>query len=234
VTVDDDDPDRQDATPTPASIEIKAGVPSPSISMRQHGWAVWAQIAIDHEKDARLARETDPTTEHLSGLVAIAAAAFALDALYGVATSEIPVPEVDNPPRPRPLDRLVRWLKRKRRRRWSHARRVSDRLRRGVSPGKLAESWWERIRKLYATRDAVVHFREQDAAPVWHPGLESHTSPESFAWRLEAAEIAVDLMLEVLTCWADHPSERVREWADRFGPSVVSLLERRRGDQPFA
>jgi hypothetical protein len=215
VTVDDDDSDRQDATATPATIEIKVAVPSPSISIRQHGWIVWAEIAIDHEKDARLARETDPTTEHLSGLVAIAAAAFALDALYGVATSLIPIPEVDD--RSRTCSSSGS----------SRPRRVGDRLRRGVSPGKVAESWLERIKELYATRDAVVHFGEQDAAPVWHPGLQSNTSPESYAWRLEAAESAVELMFDVFTGWADHPSKYVRGWADRFGPSVASLAERR-------
>jgi hypothetical protein len=79
------DPDREDAEPTPASIEINVQIPTPRIRLTQHGWSVWAQIAIDHEKEARRARETGETTEHLPGLVAIAAAAFALDALVVVA-----------------------------------------------------------------------------------------------------------------------------------------------------
>jgi hypothetical protein len=217
----DNDPDREDATVTPATIDLTAAVPSPSISIRQHGWIVWAQIAIDHEKDARRARETGETTEHLPGLVAIAAAAFALDALYGAAKDLIPIPEADGVHEPDDCDELDNNRKRKR------ARRVAECLRRGVSPGKLGESWPKRIRELYSTRDAAVHFGEKDSDPVWHPGWQSNTSPEAVAWRLEEAESAVDLMLEVFEGWARHPSAPIREWAERFRPSVDDLLNRR-------
>ena len=67
---------------------------------------------------------------------------------------------------------------------------------------------------------------------MWHTGLESKTSPDVVAWRLEEAESAVDLMLEVFTAWAEHPSKHARGWADRFGPSVASLAERRREERP--
>lgn len=193
-------------------------LPQVQIRVTSHGWSVWGQIAIDHEHAARDAREKDLTTEHLSGLVAIAAAAFALDALYGVARRLIHVPEIDDGESPDFADE-----EHGRRR----ARHVADRLRRGVSPGRLAESWHGRVRELYRTRDQAVHFGEKDTEPVWHPGLQSNTSAESVAWRLEVAEAAVDLMLEVFTAWAKHPSPEVRKWAEMFTPSVVSLVETR-------
>ena len=186
-----------------------------NISIRQHGWIVWGQIAIDHEREARKARRSDPVYEHLPGLVAIAGAAFALDALYGVARGLIPVDEVD-----RAEDRGDEAGGKR-------ARHVADRLRRGVSPGKLVETWPARIRDLYKTRDEAVHYSERDSPPVWHPALQSNIAQQAFEYRLEAAETAIDLMLEVFEGWARHPSAPIREWAERFGPSVDDLLNRR-------
>lgn len=137
--------------------------------------------------------------------------------LYGVARVLIPVEEVDA------AENQGEEGARKR------ARHVAERLRRGVSPGKLATTWPTRIRELYKTRDAAVHYGERDSSPVWHHGLKSNVAPEAFAYRLEAVVGAVDLMLEVFEGWANHPSAPVRQWAERFGPSVRSLVDRRAG-----
>jgi hypothetical protein len=69
------------------------------------------------------------------------AAAFALDVLYGVARGLIPAQEVDE------AEECGEEEGGKR------ARHVADRLRRGVAPGRLAESWPERIRELYKMRE---------------------------------------------------------------------------------
>lgn len=62
---------------------------------------------------------------------------------------------------------------------------------------------------------------------MWHPGLSSNTAPEAVAYRLEVAEAAVSLMLEVFTGWAENPSNHVRAWASQFAPSVASLVNAR-------
>lgn len=80
-----DEAARVDAVATPATVAVRVSIPSPSVSIRQHGWVQWALIAIEHEESARRARKAEKVNEHLPGLVAIAAAAFALDALYGLA-----------------------------------------------------------------------------------------------------------------------------------------------------
>lgn len=210
-----DKEERRDAGVTLATVEVKAEVHPVGIAIRQHGWIVWGQIAIDHEREAREARRRDPAYEHLPGLVAIAGAAFALDALYGVARGLIPVEEVDR------AEDGGDEAGRKR------ARHVAERLRRGVSPGRLAQTWPARIRELYKTRDEAMHYGERDASPVWHPALQSNIAPQAFEYRLEAAETAIDLMLEVFEGWGRRPSAPIREWAERFRPSVDDLVNRR-------
>jgi hypothetical protein len=66
------------------------------------------------------------------------------------------------------------------------------------------------------------------------PGWQSNTSPEAVAWRLEAAEEAIDLLLEVFTAWAGHPSPEVRSWAEKYASAVVSLVDRRRSGEDSA
>jgi hypothetical protein len=56
------DEPREDATVTPPTLSMRLTPQPIRITVRQHGWSVWAQIAIDHERDARRSRETDLTT----------------------------------------------------------------------------------------------------------------------------------------------------------------------------
>jgi hypothetical protein len=60
---------------------------------------------------------------------------------------------------------------------------------------------------------------------VWHPALSTNVDPFVLRWGADAATDAVDLLLEVLTTWADQPSKHTAEWAGRFEPSVRALEE---------
>jgi hypothetical protein len=202
------DEERKDAIARPATVEARAEVFAPVIRLRQHGWLVWARIAIDHEAEVGRLRLADPIIEYQPGLVAIAAAAFSLDALYAAVGELIP----QGPP---PGDDAAR------------KKHVADRLRRGVSPRSLSESWPSRIGDLYDTRDKAVHYKEADVEPVWHEVLQSNVSPDVVGWGLEAAESAVDLMLEILTSWAGRPSPQARSWAEAYGHAVADLARHR-------
>ncbi len=184
----------------------------PELLIRHHGWYTWAEIAIEQEAVARRARATNPVNEFRPSLMAMTAAAFALDALYGVGQQLIPPPGGTSP-KNRPSRRPPRGPQ------------VAELLKRGVSPGKLARSCPERITALYDTRDDAVHFGEEDAEPVFHPALSSHVAPEIFEWRFEAAEEAVDLLLEVLTKWAHNPSRHTKTWAGGAREAVDLLVD---------
>jgi hypothetical protein len=48
-------------------------------------WATWAEIAVDHEHDARAKHEQRDLFEYVPGIVSVTSAAFSLEALYWVA-----------------------------------------------------------------------------------------------------------------------------------------------------
>jgi hypothetical protein len=96
----------------------------------------------------------------------------------------------------------------------------------------LSLGWPRRIKALYETRDDAVHFGEEDAEPVFHTALNSNVAPEIFEWRLEAAGEAVDLLLEVLTTWAQHPSSHTKDWAVGARDAVDLLEDNRASRDP--
>lgn len=208
----DDGDERIDAIIDAGTLRVGVAVsPQVSITIRHHAWATWATIAIEHERIAWETRTTAPADELRPALVAITAAAFALDALYGSSVERfgVPTPEVS-------CDESARW------------RRVAEAMRRGVSPASVAESWRDRIQELFDQRDDAVHFDEVDRPPVWHEPLHSKAAAEHGYWSLERATIAVDLVLDVLISWRDSPSKAAREWSEAYGDLVPSIVEQRR------
>jgi hypothetical protein len=176
-----------------------------SIRTRHHAWNTWAMIAIDHENFAAEAREAAPVDELRPALVAITAAAFALDAFYDVAGNYV--------------DAAVSAKS-------SRGAKVAERLKRGVGPGKLAQDWPERIQALFELRREAVH----SARKSWNPSrmrLSARTSIRATSVGASKATGAVDLLLEVLTGWADHPSAASAPWADSNRPLVTILMARR-------
>jgi hypothetical protein len=187
------------------TIEVKVEIPTPTITMTHHAWVTWAEIAIRHEAFAREARAVGDVYEYRPGLVALTSAAFSLDALYGVARQLVPDPGT----------------------RGDRGAMVAERLKRGVSPGKLAATWPKRIHHLFDERDAAVHFGEATVSPVWHPDLNSNVDPHVLRWGADTGTEAVDLLLDVLTTWADHPSKLTTQWSEACKPSVRALEELR-------
>jgi hypothetical protein len=72
-----------------------------------------------------------------------------------------------------------------------------------------------------------VHFGEESLSPVWHPDLNSNVDPHVLRWGADMATEAVDLLLDVVATWADHPSKLTTQWSEAYEPSVRGLKELR-------
>ena len=176
-----------------------------AILTTHHAWYTWTDLAIRHERHALKARAARDIYEYRPGLIAITSSAFALDALYGVAKGLIPDPGAKG----------------------SLGAKVGERVKRGVSPGKLAQSWPGRIGDLFKLRREAVHFNEETVAPVWHGTYQTNVDPSVIRWGADPATSAVDLTLEVLESWATHPSRSTQAWAVANAPGVQTLVDLR-------
>ena len=179
--------------------------------MRHHAWSTWAEIAIEQEAIAGAARGTDPMQELKPSLLAITSAAFALDALYAVGK-----------------DLGIRDAGAKAR--WKNVARV---VQQGMTREHAPPDCRARIHDLLKRRDEAVHFGEKDAAPVPHPAMGgARVAVEHYKWRLEEANRAVDLVLEILSAWAEHPSAASKKWAEDYRRAVEGALQYRQDRRP--
>jgi hypothetical protein len=126
-------------------------------------WGQWGEIALDREHHARTAgaqalaehrngRKAAPALalEFLASLVAVSAAAHALDAIYGqMVTEDIKAagPKDDSP-------------------REGHIREC---LKQRFSTGKKDKPWVAEFEWLFKLRDAAVHAKSEQLPPVPHP-----------------------------------------------------------------
>jgi hypothetical protein len=191
------------------------------ISISYALWAQWGEIAIEREGRARAARarlvaqhrhgqEIGPefAAEFLAGLVAVSAAAHALDALYGqLVTDDIKTagPKGDAG-------------------REAHIREC---LKRRFRTGKRDAHWVDEFGWLFRLRDAAVHAREQLLASVPHPSGVTNSGQMSADYSAEAAIRAVDLLVDVLTTCVANPKPQDREarkWTTNYGPSVQTMV----------
>jgi len=188
-----------------------------TVLVRSHLWIWWAEIAIDQLRQARAFRaqaievrasgdESSRFAELIgqetkAAMVAIAAAAHALDALFGAVRELVPEAKTN--------------------RRWSTILETLKRT--SVIKGSAGGGRWAReFEWLFDLRDSALHFQESQAETVPHP-TGTNTGPENVLYSLEPAERAVALLLEVLeTCTAD-PRPPLDEWAKTMRPTVDSL-----------
>jgi hypothetical protein len=205
---------RRDAVALPGVIDVKAQVFAPTLLIRHHAWITWTQIAIEHEDHSWRGRLSLVATRDMArmedefkpALVAVTAASFALDALYGVVRNLIPLA----PSRARP-----RWAT------------IFETLKRGVSKGAGAASWLGEFKWLFKTRDESVHFGEAMKAPVPHPMGGTNVAPEMATWSAESATHAVDLLVSVLSAWIESPTHTTKKWASDLGQTVRDLVDLR-------
>jgi hypothetical protein len=190
------------------------------VLMRSNFDIKWFQIAVAHERAALEARERavaapDGSTEMAEAfddelqatMVVVAAAAFAIDALY-VKVDELFDPVVRSRAKGR-VGRIVETFK------------IAFEL------GKPGVEWQKSIPALFDLRDELVHFRGEDHESQPHPSGKSHVSMENSVYTAEKATRAVDLALEVLTVAYTSPRAKHTElvfWAES-NAHVRALLE---------
>jgi hypothetical protein len=207
---------RVDKTPSD-SVGITDDI---QISISYALWGQWGEIAVEREGTARAARadlvaqhrhgqEPAPAmlTELLASMVAISAAAHALDALYG----QLVTPDIKAAG---PGDDKGRE---------AHIREC---LKRRFDTGKRDLEWVSRFRRLFDLRDAAVHAEVKSLPAVPHPSGVSHAGQVNADYSAEEAVKAVDLMLDVLNTCVQNPKpsdDVAKKWAVDYGRSVETL-----------
>jgi hypothetical protein len=136
-------------------------------------------------------------------MVAIAACAHALDALYGE-LAEVTAPGT-----------LSNWEKTRRGGRWAEVAGVLE-----LAFEVDIAAWRPRLRTLFKLRNNAVHPKLRFDAPQTHPGVPVGVAAEHILFSAESATESVDLLLEILTTGVGAPKLGGAElWAhDAAGP----------------
>jgi hypothetical protein len=167
----------------------------------------WFVIAVEHEQAAIAARaravaapdgssEMGLAFDHetRAAMVAVAAVAFALDALYDKVNAML-----DPTARPKFNDAVKR------------SGRIVETLKVALDVGERFQAWQTQISRLFELRDDLVHFRSTLNPPAPHPTGKSNVTREASIYTSEEATRAVDLALEVLTAAYSSPRKRHAE-----------------------
>jgi hypothetical protein len=195
------------------------------ITMRANFDTKWFQVAVAHLRVAEEARKRAEAAEDGSDemglafddelqatMVVVAAAAFAIDALY-VKLNDMLDPE-------------------ERRQATSRVGTIVETLKSALELGPRTQQWQQSIPELFDVRDELVHFRGEDHPPLPHPTGKSHVSRESSFYTVEKATWALDLAHEVLTVAYTSPRAKhvaLVAWAESVAHVPPYLDELRHG-----
>jgi hypothetical protein len=146
--------------------------------------------------------------EYLASLVAVPAAAFAIDAWYIEVMDRIPFV----PSQPPPSNRFG-WV-------WGT-------LSKGFAPGRASNAWAQAIKRLYKLRDDVAHFRSEWLPLQPHPSGRTHVSAQNVIYSAEEAERSALIAVEVICGCLRNPrptNVELVEWCEAR-PHVAGDLE---------
>jgi hypothetical protein len=189
-----------------------------ALMVTSHFEIKWFQIAIEHERAALEARDRadaarDDTEwgvafddELKAAMVAIAASAFAIDAMH------------------RTLDDMLAPTDRSRAK---GEGRIVETFKIALELDKGGQEWQSSIHALFKQRGALVHFRGKPHETVMHPTGKFNVSRETATYTAEATTRDVDLALEVLTTAYRSPRSKhaaIVEWA-KSAAHVPAYLE---------
>jgi hypothetical protein len=185
-------------------------------------WPLWLRIAIVHE---RMAKEARARLESLSGshdqrhaaalddettagMVAVAAAVFAVDAFYGSVCTRIDTP----PPRGR------------RSRRYALIAETFKRAFLMSQPSSNALR--QHLREAFRFRDKSVHPSGEFRGAVRHPVMRVGVAVPHVAFRVENAQALVTFVISLIEQCAGVPKDRhknLREWCKGIPPQILEL-----------
>ena len=188
---------------------------------------VWTDVALEHEQTAWAARD-ELTSQKAAGLpldaannelnaslVAIMAASFAIDGVYGIASPHVTIPA--------PV--LATWT----RQRVPREGRIVETLKRGFKLGSATNRWPNEFKWLFDLRD-VVHPEEQFRDGGLHPVIGANVTVERSLYTAEAARRAVDLLAEVLRIVSDAGNQKIaglETWMDNNRGAIEAKLHSR-------
>jgi len=199
-----------------------------SITLAHHLWMSCLQIARERECAAEGARRL--TTERAAqgvevvealqeemyaAMVAVSAAAHAIDGLYGEIRQFIPLPQ----------GLQEAWTKQ----RTSRPDRIFETLKIGCKLGPRTHRWPPEFKALYKLRDPAVHHVVKHQATVPHPSrVGVDVSYEMGAYSLEAATRSLDLALDVaVTVIRNAKTPNLASWASTMAHVPAALQEGR-------
>jgi hypothetical protein len=193
-------------------------------------WPLWLRIAIEHELMAQEARgrlealtgEHDQRhadalqEETTAGMVAIAASMFAIDAFYGAVKARIDVPPPTGP-RSRRYALVAETLKRA----FTMTQTSSNKLR-------------QTLKEAFRIRDMSVHPTGDYRGPLLHPVMQVGVAVPHVAFRMENAEAAVSLAVNLIDQCAAVPRARHKPLVDwcKAMPATLEELKQLRADKP--
>ncbi len=195
-----------------ASLSISVGTPI---------WLHWLRIAKEQTARARHGANTAPsppsagdvttevagrvTDEMYPAMMAIAAAAFALDGLYDQVRGLAP---------PRPAKGRPK-----------RQRLILETLKHAFAIGSYAQSWLVEFDWLDELRDPAVHPEHKTGPVVAHPSGWGNFATEYTEYSANNAERALVLLQEVLRVCVEKPKPASRAWAEGTGKSALADLE---------
>jgi hypothetical protein len=181
-------------------------------------WSYWAEIAQEQAARAEAGAPSDALLDALSlsntddnaelvdqreqvirdevfgGMIAIAAAAHAIDGFYGSVKPLIKPPSGSA----------------------RRSRKILEALKLGFKVGRHSSRWQREIDWLFDTRDRMVHHAEE-MRPTQITRMTDQTAvvggPEGFDFSLANARRAADLAVEIIDTCLDHPKSATEEWA---------------------
>jgi hypothetical protein len=193
-----------------------------SVLVRTRFVFLWAEVAIEQELRAREGREqierTQATREERfnmkaelqPAMIAVAACAHSLDALYAELAEQVGRPET----RAKGKRRRGRWTK------------IADVLELSVNAG--VDEWRSRLQNLFKKlRNPAVHPDAKDERPVPHPALPTNVPPAYAIYCVESVKESVDLLLEILSTCVESPRPNIEAWARDSQPVVAQLNDLR-------
>lgn len=194
-----------------ASLAISVGTPI---------WLHWLRIAKEQTVRARRAANSAPsppslgdvttetvgsvTDEMYPAMVAIAAAAFALDGLYDQVRGLAP---------PRPAKGRPK-----------RQRLILETLKHAFAVGSYAQGWLVEFDWLDELRDPAVHPKHKAGPAVAHPSGWGNFAVEYTEYSADNAERALALLQEVLRVCVEKPKPASRTWAEGTGKSALAEL----------
>ncbi len=217
----------RDARVQAETVMARASVPPPTIVITVHMWITWAELAVEHEREALTARQAMLDLQAKGGnfavelgretgesLLAICSAAFAMVALVGVWARLVMDPQT-----------VAKWESPAER--INMVGRTEQVLRRSCKDAETAIDLTNRWSVVFGQRGGAVHFSETPGPAVPHPAGIGNVAEVHLTYSQETATVAVDLLIETLSEVESASKPQLADWVGGMAHVLDSLRTKR-------